>query len=74
VSRRSLVGPDSPGVIRLTLEPSNGEVFVNDAVVEQQGTGTAAQLACATRALKGLALEVPGTVPGEPVSMLYPLP
>jgi hypothetical protein len=74
VSRRSLVSPDSPGVIKLELEPSHGEIFVNDATVEQRGTGTAEQLACACRALKGLALEVAGTTPGDRVSMLYPIP
>ncbi len=61
-------------VVRLDLEPREGEVRIVDAAVEERGTGSAEELACAVRALKGLALEMPGTTPDARVSMLYPLP
>jgi hypothetical protein len=73
-SRRSLVAAGSRGVLRLELEPQLGEIWILDATVEARGTGTDAELACARRALKGLALEVPASTPGERVAMLYPLP
>jgi hypothetical protein len=74
VSRRSMIGADTPGVLRLELEPQQGELWILDATVEQGGTATDAQLACARRALRGLALEMPGTTPGPRVAMTYPLP
>jgi hypothetical protein len=73
-SRRSLVAAASRGVLRLELEPQLGEIWILDATVEAQGTGTEAELACARRALTGLALNVPASTPGERVAMLYPLP
>jgi hypothetical protein len=68
------VSPDSPGVLLLVLEPQADAIRIVDASVQQRGTGTEAELACAVRALKGLALELPGTTPDERVSMPYPLP
>jgi hypothetical protein len=73
-SRRSVVSPDSPGILRLQLEPQVGEIWILDVTVEERGTATDAELACAARALKGRVIEMPGSSPGEPVSMLYPLP
>jgi hypothetical protein len=74
VGARGVVGPDSPGVLRLELEPRDGEIRIVGAAVEARGTGSEAELACALRALAGVALEMPGTTPDERVSMLYPLP
>jgi hypothetical protein len=73
-SRRSMIGANTLGVLRLELEPQQGELWIVDAAVEQGGKATNAELACAQRALRGAVLEMPGTTPGPRVAMEYPIP
>jgi hypothetical protein len=75
MNRRALwSGMGGRGVLRLTLEPRAGELLIHDAAVEQRGSASGAELACAQRALRGMALDLPDAAPGAQVSMLYPIP
>jgi hypothetical protein len=72
--RHGAVSMDQVVILRLDLEPQHGELWIYDAAVEHRGGATDAQIACARRALKGLAVEMPGTTPGPHVAMPFPIP
>jgi len=72
--RRGAVAADDVVILRLDIEPQQGELWIYDAAVERRGSASDAQLACARRVLRGLAIEMPGTTPGPHVAMSYPVP
>lgn len=74
VNRRRLWSGDAHGVLRLTVEPQAGTLLIVDAAVARRGNATAAELACAERALKHIALDLPEAAPGPTVAMMFPLP
>ena len=74
VNRRRLWSGDAHGVLRLTVSPQAGTLLILDTAVARRGNASSAELACAQRALKNIALDLPEAAPGPSVAMMFPLP
>lgn len=71
-SRRAL-GQGALGTLVLRLQPDTGRFLVVDAAVARKGTASDEELGCAVGAVRGLSLPFPGTEPGVPATMMYPI-